>query len=566
MLASGIVVLHLAVVRTPFEDEFIATVAGNFMALLTPILSAAACWWSAAKSSAHIRVSWNLLGAAAASWAIGQGIWSFYEIVLRQEVPFPSLADAGYLGFIPLAAAGILVYSAPSLQHGDRARFILDGILIVGALVLMAWVGALDDTIQSIATSDEPVPLWELIVLGASPIGDLLIVSLVFLLLVRVEPKIKASFLLIAAGIGFFAVADTIYFVMINQGTYYTGHSIDLGWGIGFLLIAIAALRSGQVGGAPEPLVGPAERVVAYLPYLPLGLCLLLVADHAFERGGLDPELLMALLALVVLVLVRQLYSLFENQRLNRQLETTTHRLQELQELRKQFLNNVVHDLRTPLTPLKIHLHLLEHAQPPVGPDQSRSIHILKNSARQFEHLVNDLQDVFKIESGQLRLMTATTDIGQLALQVADASRDVANEKGIRFDATATSTLLANADPARVTQVLHNLLSNALKFTPREGKVSVTATRNDGHIRVAVNDNGRGLTPDEQARLFKPFSQVHDRREVNERGTGLGLYISRGIIEQHDGRMWVESQGRGFGSTFLFELPALDAAESKPAA
>jgi signal transduction histidine kinase len=561
LLATWIAAIHFGIVRADIASAFAANLASNLISLTEPVLCAAACFWAARKSHAHIRTSWNLLGLGAASWAAGQAIWAYYEVVLGQEVPFPSLADAGYLGFVPLAAAGILVYSAPSLQRGDRARFILDGLLIVGALLLMTWVGALDATIQSIVSTDEPLPLWESLVLGASPVGDFLIVSLVLLLLVRVESQVKASVLLVGLGVTVFAFADTVYFVMINQGTYYTGHIIDLGWGVGFLVIGLAALRSGQIGGTPEPLRASAERVVAYLPYLPLGFCLLLVADHAYEVGGLQPGLLLSLLTLVVLVLLRQLYILFENQRLNRELAMTSRRLEEVQELRRQLLNNIVHDLRTPLTPLKIHLHLLAQADPPLGPDPARSVKVLQSSSKQFENLVNDLQDVFKLESNQLRLVLAPTDIAALVAQACDGSRELAKAQGITFSVDTSPNLVANVDASRIMQVVQNLLSNAFKFTPTGGRIEVKAAAAAGGIRVSVHDSGRGLSPEEKSRLFQPFSQVHERTETKERGTGLGLYISRGIIEQHQGRVWVDSAGRGFGSTFAFELvPFLDAA------
>jgi signal transduction histidine kinase len=106
-----------------------------------------------------------------------------------------------------------------------------------------------------------------------------------------------------------------------------------------------------------------------------------------------------------------------------------------------------------------------------------------------------------------------------------------------------------------LTQVMGNLLSNALKFTPSGGRVAVQVTVEETRVQVDVTDTGRGLSQDEIARLFEPFSQVHAPGEIKERGTGLGLYISREILERHGGRVWAGSGGRGIGSTFSFVLP-----------
>lgn len=113
--------------------------------------------------------------------------------------------------------------------------------------------------------------------------------------------------------------------------------------------------------------------------------------------------------------------------------------------------------------------------------------------------------------------------------------------------------------------MLFNLVSKAVKFTPAGGTVRVEGKRTNGDVEVEVRDSGRGLAPDEVGRLFKPFSQVHDPKETKERGTGLGLYICKGIVERHGGRVGVESAGLGHGSTFRFVLPIRSPAQSRMA-
>jgi len=118
------------------------------------------------------------------------------------------------------------------------------------------------------------------------------------------------------------------------------------------------------------------------------------------------------------------------------------------------------------------------------------------------------------------------------------------------------------ADPVRIGQVLTNLVANAVKFTPRDGHVTVRLANEGQQVRIDVADEGRGLEPAEIARLFQPFTQVHDRAALDpaDRGTGLGLFISKGIAQQHGGRIDCASPGRGKGSTFTLWLPRLAAA------
>ncbi|MCA1819117.1 MAG: HAMP domain-containing histidine kinase, partial [Halobacteriales archaeon] len=139
----------------------------------------------------------------------------------------------------------------------------------------------------------------------------------------------------------------------------------------------------------------------------------------------------------------------------------------------------------------------------------------------------------------------------------AESFQESAHERGVTLTVRASGPVPVEADHERLAQVLSNLLTNALKFTPAGGAVTLRVGAGPGGgAEVAVEDSGRGLTADEAARLFQPFSQVHDPGEVKEPGTGLGLYICKGIVEAHGGRIQVKSAGRAHGSTFTFELPA----------
>lgn len=232
-------------------------------------------------------------------------------------------------------------------------------------------------------------------------------------------------------------------------------------------------------------------------------------------------------------------------------LEALAAKLREQEAMRIQMLNNVAHDLSSPLTPIKLQLAMIPKDKP-IPPER---LEVVKRNLAQVERLVADLKDLARLEAGGFRLDPKPVDLCTLARTAADAFRGDAEARGLRLDVSMDGELPVQVDPERVTQVIYNLVTNALKFTPAGGSVAIHAHASGDEAEVSVRDSGRGLTPDEMARLFKPFSQVHDRAEVKERGTGLGLFISRGIATAHGGALSVVSEGRGRGSTFTLRVP-----------
>lgn len=229
--------------------------------------------------------------------------------------------------------------------------------------------------------------------------------------------------------------------------------------------------------------------------------------------------------------------------------EQANDRLQAADEYRRRLLNNIVHDLATPLTPLNLQVSVMER-----DPDQGRRAAIMRRNLDLLRRLISDVADLAKIDAGQLTLHRRPLDLSSLAHEAAEALRKKAEERHVLLEvAVSRAEVVADAD--RMTQVLYNLITNAIKFTPAGGIVSVRCAPRAHDVDVCVQDSGRGLDPHEIPRLFKPFSQVHERSETSERGSGLGLFISKAIVEAHGGNLTVESQGRGQGSTFCFGVP-----------
>ena len=225
--------------------------------------------------------------------------------------------------------------------------------------------------------------------------------------------------------------------------------------------------------------------------------------------------------------------------------------------MKSDFVSHVSHELRTPLTAIKgaVDLVLREVA----GPLTEKQVHYLTRVRSNTQHLaglINDLLDLSKIESGKIEVKSSRVSLSSLVHEVVEALRPVAAEKVIALEATIREpSILVWADRDKIDQVLTNLIGNALKFTPVQGRVTVSTSRN-GHesVQVSVSDTGPGVPPDEKEKIFAKFYRVPEINGGNSKGTGLGLAIAKALVELHGGRIWVESE-EGRGSTFSFILP-----------
>ncbi len=232
-------------------------------------------------------------------------------------------------------------------------------------------------------------------------------------------------------------------------------------------------------------------------------------------------------------------------------------RLAETAAFKSRFLNAAAHELANPLTPLKLELATLRSgALGDLSERQRDALDLLDRNIGRLSLMVQDLLDAARLDSGRLRLAPAPVDLQTLVQDGVASFASQADAAGVRLRAASEGPLPVVADVARLSQVLFNLVHNALKFTPRGGRVEVAYGRREGEAWMSVRDTGLGLTPDQMARLFTPFTQVHDIAHApNGGGTGLGLYISQGIMQEHGGRITVESPGPGQGATFTVWLP-----------
>jgi signal transduction histidine kinase len=241
--------------------------------------------------------------------------------------------------------------------------------------------------------------------------------------------------------------------------------------------------------------------------------------------------------------------------RLQRLLDQRTQALSsanEARDVKDEFLAMVSHDLRNPLNAIALNTQLLERLVSSGDPRLVRISRSLESSIVQMQRIISDLLDVAAIEAGKLSVQLETGDARTPIEEAVESSRSISAEKSITLDAgIGPDPLPASFDPGRIVQVLENLIHNALKFTPNGGRISVEGRRTDHVVEIRVRDTGPGLQSEEISVIFDRFRQVEKR---GRKALGLGLYISRSIIQSHGGRIWAESVP-GEGSTFLFTLP-----------
>ena len=247
------------------------------------------------------------------------------------------------------------------------------------------------------------------------------------------------------------------------------------------------------------------------------------------------------------------------------ELRAANAQLKSLDRLKDDFMSSVTHELRTPLTSIRALAELM--ADDPDMPVAQRQqfVGIIVTETERLSRLVNQVLDLAKIESGHAQWHNTDINLGQLLEQAVQTTAEVFHERGAHVDLTLPDQpVVLRADPDRLTQVVLNLLTNAAKFVPpQKGRVQMTLTAQAHVARVTVHDNGPGIAPSERRLIFERFHQIQEDG-YRPQGTGLGLPISRQIIEHFGGRIWVDDDVAA-GACFVFELPWTTMAADAPA-
>lgn len=268
----------------------------------------------------------------------------------------------------------------------------------------------------------------------------------------------------------------------------------------------------------------------------------------------------------IFITLASQVAVALQNARLYKDQASTVAQLRELDRLKSAFLANMSHELRTPLNSIiGFSDVILDGLDGPITNHMENDLRLIQKNGRHLLHLINDVLDMAKIDAGRMNLQPENFVLDELLEDVVSLTTPLAMDKSL------TLTVLKNggqplevyADRTRIQQVMINLVNNAIKFT-EQGEINIQTVLNDHHVLIQVRDTGLGIPMDHLESIFHEFTQVDTSTTRKAGGTGLGLPISRRLVELHGGHLWVESSGvPGKGSTFFVELP-LEARLTEP--
>ncbi len=227
----------------------------------------------------------------------------------------------------------------------------------------------------------------------------------------------------------------------------------------------------------------------------------------------------------------------------------------QLEKVKTEFLSVTSHELRTPITPMKAQLQMvLGEYFGKLSPEQKKSLDMVLRNAVRLDHLIGDILDISKLQSGAMKFIFEKVNMNKIIDNVSETMSLKANEKNIKLELVEKDLPEIIGDSDRLTQVLVNLVNNAIKFTDPNGIIQVKSENKNDQIVVSVKDNGIGISKEDQKRLFTPFVQVDSSHSRKYEGSGLGLAICKGIILRHGGKIWIESD-LGKGSEFIFTIP-----------
>ncbi len=237
-----------------------------------------------------------------------------------------------------------------------------------------------------------------------------------------------------------------------------------------------------------------------------------------------------------------------------RQIKKANRELKKMDKLKSEFMNIGAHELKTPLIPIVGYLDMMKDGKN-LNDSQKTQIKTCLRNAKRLQLLVNDILDMSKLEAGSMKFEMGKVDILSVIKNSVTDMKEEAKKQGMELKSELPDSLPEiTADEYRITQVLTNLINNAIKYNRPKGSITVSASRGDGKIKVSVSDTGIGISKKDMKKLFTKFFQADTSARRKHGGTGLGLAICRSIVRHHGGKIWTESK-LGKGSRFIFTLP-----------
>jgi signal transduction histidine kinase len=499
------------------------------------------------------RLPWYLFALAQALFVAGDVLAYNYARFFGKTLPFPSIADAFYLAvYLPLIAGLLLLIR--ERRRGRDQESLIDALTVTIAAAALSWTYLMSPYAH--AALGLPTKLVSI----GYPLMDVLVLGVLVRLMVT-SGRQAIGFVLLVLGFAAVLITDAIYGWLLLNGGYQTGGLLDIGWAAFYGFLGAAALHPSTqrlFERRAEQEVLLTGRRVGLLGAAALTAPALMVVRRALGQS-LDVELLaVASAALFALVLMRMTALMRRHADAVRREAQRTAELAAAERSAKakdDFVSQVSHELRTPLTSIRGYLELLlDDADDVSAADRERYLAIVDRNSVRLLSLVEDLLFVATMADGGFALDESEFDLAELLAEAVEAARPVADKRRIKLRDQSQSELLLLGDRDRLTQVIDNLLSNALKFTPEGGEVTVDSVRSNGNVRLVVADTGVGMRPDEIGHLFERFYRTDAATAQAIQGSGLGLSISKTIVEAHGGTITAASQ-LGVGTSMTIELP-----------
>ena len=527
------------------------------------------------------RLAWLLFAGGLVLWTLGDGYWDAYSWFLHAEAPFPSVADVAYLGGYPFLIGATFVLARG--RSRPRLSDILDSSIVAVGALIVTWAVLVRPLLGQTGLSTAGMA-----VTVATPVLDVLLLIGVVQLTLRKGVENQALRFLVV-GITFQVVADFVYSYLNLKGAYTNGMFVDGGWIVAYGLFGVAALHPSMASIRPLPRVAEARFSswrIGLLAAAILSTPLVMIVDSLSEEPinvfefavvsivmtGLVGSRLVLLQGerdriLAAVAVGRHKYrELFEQaDQARAALAVQNERLLELDHLKDNLISVVSHELRTPLTSILGYLELLEEDRNELSQRQRHFVGVIDRNAERLLNIVVDLLFMTKAQAGHLALEKQPLDLAEVVEHAVEAALPAARERQISLLAVPCSEATVRGDRQRLGQVLDNLLSNALKFTPRNGSVEVQLSGSGDEIVLEVADTGIGIPEGAQRELFTRFFRADAAIEAAIQGTGLGLSIVKAIVEGHGGTVGVKS-AEGQGATFRITLPRLPAEPARTAA
>ncbi len=535
---------------------------------------------------------------------IERGAYMYYDMMYTAPVlDWPSIFLLLRYPFLLLAVLSLYRHS---LSFSARLRLTFDGFLLLTALMTFSWYFLLGPIILEVHQSEV-----EKMAAIAYPLSDLILCFYLFQLSFRnSEPAFRLVMRLFLLGLLGIVIADVFNISQLLQASSLMALLQSLVLCLGYILIALAIqalhnLNTEQQACADEAQDQEASGAPAFSLFLwqsllpsacvPAVLLFMVIIWSTGGTGLLAIGVYLAGITLIIQLVLRQILVMYETfisnqalQRTQKELRGKNHALtgasrrleeqaqelakayeqqQQANKLKDQFLLNVNHELRTPLTELHGYLELLHYSQENIDAEtHERFLSHALHGSDELQRLVDTILDTLRSEHARETLHNEEVTVTSVVQEVVELL-DPRQREVYQLKLAVPAELTIHADRQYLRQILSNLLSNAFKYSSpqtaivvgaQEVPASIPSTGEPSHVHIWVQDYGPGIPPDNIALLFGKFFRLARHQTSSIRGTGLGLYICKQLVEAMDGRIWVESSGiPGEGSRFCFSLPTL---------